>query len=168
MNQNVNSKKNTNTNQIKQSPVTKRKYFFNGLSHLFCKWVYDWQPNFKFSQRFVSTQIVALVVLYHLFVTIFYFSFKIYFYLNDIIQSGFSPDGQTISTEIINFVKSFETSFYLILFLPLSLALVITLLQFFLAIKDSKMHLQQIYKGKCDYIPPRKELTNGFISGNIW
>jgi hypothetical protein len=134
---------------------------------LFDEFVYDWQPNFKFSSRFVNTQTVALVVLYHLLIFIFYKLLKIYFYLNDFVSNATesSDDDSGITKEAIDFIKSIQTSLNMILFIPLFFALVITLLQFFLAIKDCKKHILQIFKGKCDYIPPRNKLTNGFISG---
>jgi hypothetical protein len=154
---------NDNQEAIRKSPC-ERANVSDSIRHYFHRWIYDWHPTFKFSSRFVNTQTVALVVLYHLFVTIFYLSFEIYFYVNDAI-SEIKPDGQIIMDELVKFLKSIQSSFQMVLFLPLCLALFVTLAQFFLAIKDFKTHVLQIYKGKCDYIPSRNKLTNGFISG---
>ena len=45
-------------------------------------------------------------------------------------------------------------------------ALLVSTIQVFLGIRDTKKHLIEIYKGKCVYLPPIKQLKNKSIAGS--
>lgn len=62
----------------------------------------------------------------------------------------------------INFTSSFEV----ILIFPIFGAFTICLVQMFLFIRESRLHLQQLYRGQCEFVVKSTSIPNGSIGIN--
>ena len=62
----------------------------------------------------------------------------------------------------INFTSSFEV----ILIFPIFGAFTICLVQMFLFIRESRLHLQQLYRGQCEFVVKSTSIPNGSIGTN--
>jgi hypothetical protein len=73
------------------------------------------------------------------------------------VESIISPKLKELAS--INFSNSFEAIFIF----PIFAAYVICIIQMFLFIRESRLHLQQLYKGECEFIVKSKNLSNASI-----
>jgi hypothetical protein len=195
---------NTENNDVRGGKLKTKKYVMNKTSHhssavkkqcsMFLHKLYKWQVNFKFSSRFVTSCVVALITLYHTFVFIIYeiidFTLLIDNYLPDSsfaqqyisVDLGALPcflgydfcvnDLQNLTTFNILIPEHLRTATLQVkqalapgLIVPVCVALVICLIQFLLGVKDFQNHLSKMYKGKCSYVSERRKLTNPSIAG---
>ena len=154
------------------------------------RFIYDWSHCFKFTSRFVNTQIVAYLALYHFSMFILYYLV----YVDLLIQNNLSMiDFNNLANltvgditcwfgedfclqdlswplpipkTIVTFGPSFIPSINALLITPFFGALFVCSIQLFIGICDTKKHLMEIYKGKCTYLPPIKELSNASIASS--
>jgi hypothetical protein len=161
------------------------------LSRFFRRYVYKWEPTFKFSSRFVSSQVVALITLYHVFIFFIYQFGVVAMRLDGLIPNDVDLEyinigsivcgilGKTICVEglenVIDFrvktpqvLKEFgegiKASLVNLLVIPVFLALLVCIVQYLLSIKECREHIMQVNRGKCIYITQRKNLSNGKIA----
>jgi hypothetical protein len=160
------------------------------------KHIYDPQPIFKFSSRFVNCQVVAIVTLYHCFLLYLYLLVYLALQVDKLV-----PDSLFDNTDIVvdpqqiicelgpDFcIPQLENVQALSFTIPASvrtnaprikhalttalitstvLALVICIVQILFGMLDFRTHLMQLYKGKCEYLPVRSTLTNVSITGQF-
>ena len=61
---------------------------------------------------------------------------------------------------------NFENSVNAMFIVPLFGAYAICLVQLFMFVRESRMHLKQLYKGECEFVLRAKHLNNGAIASN--
>lgn len=61
---------------------------------------------------------------------------------------------------------SIESSLEAIFIVPIFVALLICLLQLFLFVRESRLHMKQIQKGECQFVVDAKSLSNGSIASS--
>jgi hypothetical protein len=168
-------------NQQKYEPKVETKKSF------FRKHIYDWNPNFKFTSRFISAHIVAFLALFHFSMFILYKLIYFSFFLNR--QTSFINFDNLANYTIADLTcslgeeycfkeikwplpiptkydKSFVPNTTALLIIPFFGALVICHIHLLLGIRDTKKHLLEIFKGKCDFLPKKCTLTNEYIAGS--
>ena len=153
--------------------------------------IYKWDENFKFSSRYVNSLFVALVTLYYFSV---YWGYVVITNVTgwtlvlpdstseiNLKDFDFGALLCGISDEIcveqiksfkfilpfqraINFINDYKSHINSILIVPVFGALLITLVQVLLWVKESKTHLKQLYKGNCEFVAKAKNLTNQSIA----
>jgi hypothetical protein len=57
-------------------------------------------------------------------------------------------------------------SVFSVFFAPLFVALFISLFQVFLLVKETRQHLIEMYKGKCEFVKKLTNLDKGFIASS--
>ncbi len=121
---------------------------------------YDWQNTFSFSSRFTNMHIVAILTFYHLSVMFLnYISLLLILDFDEKIYNG--------ARRVINLsLKEFTLSAKLVLFIPFLISFFVCIIQFLLAIRDTKKHLIEIYKGKCKNIPSFQRLSTPSIASS--
>ena len=55
-----------------------------------------------------------------------------------------------------------------VLLLPFFISLLISVIQVFKGMSNTKKHLMEVYKGKCAYLPPSNTLSNPSIASNYF
>ena len=153
------------------------------IVNLFRKHIYDWNPNFHFTSRFINTIVVANVALYFVFLyCAYYITMFVTFiapsklkYLVDVDNSTLNIgkllnfiDYETNNTidhfvqvpeQIAKFLPIFRRSIIYLFVVPVFGAMVICILQMFLLIKESKNYLIELYKGKCEFVKKPKSIN---------
>ena len=125
------------------------------------KYIYDWDQNFKFTSRFLNTITVAIITLYY-FVINFGYYFIIYSTaLINIIVNLVSLDEKN-KKNLANTLRS-------LLILPIFLSLIICLVQLFLLVRETRIYLIQLYKGKCEFLKyvDKKKMINEAVSNHF-
>jgi hypothetical protein len=166
----------------------KESNFSNKLFNFFCKHIYQWDSTFRFTSRFINTITVALVALYYFFL---YLSYKliifITFYVSkiqdfDVENSAGIKIGEILCNFVrycdleelvmpiphdnINLLKSLKSSLMAIFIVPIFASLLLCLLQLGLLIKDSKTHIVELNKGRCEFVKKAKSLANAAIASS--
>ena len=146
--------------------------------------IYDWDPTFRFTSRFVNTIIVANVALYYFFVYFLYFMYKKFAswvgkYIEELIRNAIK-DGVNIGEfmcdlsenlcfealkevgyiqlPIPNRVKqtlswsypNLKESITAVIIAPIFISLFVCLFQIVNLVKETRVHLRELYKGKCE------------------
>ena len=162
--------------KVKAKSESKMKNFFR-------KYIYDWDPNFHFTSRFVNTIFVANIAMYYFFLAWLYeLTVLITFiapsftnqYVNlstntinlDNLIPGLPIGDISIPVQILTFLPQFRISSILLIMVPIFGTMVICLLQMFLFVKESKRFIIELYKGKCEFIVKLENVNNRTIFGN--
>lgn len=146
--------------------------------------IYDWDPTFRFTSRFVNTIIVANVALYYFFVYFLYFMYKTFAswvgkYIEELIRNAIKDgvnigefmcdlsenlcfealkEAGYIQLPIPNRVKqtlswsypNLKESITAVIIAPIFIALFVCLFQIVNLVKETRIHLRELYKGKCE------------------
>jgi hypothetical protein len=139
--------------------------FKQKLNSIFRNFVYDWNPNFKFSSRFINTHVVAYIALYHFSMFILYnliyydlllqkypqlFDFNLLANLTigDLL-CNFGEDfcipelawPLPIPRKVVDFGNEIIPSLNCLIFIPFFGALLICTIQVFIGMRDTKKYL---------------------------
>ncbi len=123
---------------------------------------YDWQNTFSFSSRFTNMHIVAILTFYHYSVMFLnYISLFLKLDFDENIYNGLNEVGRGFNLSLKE-----KLSAKLVLIIPFFISFFVCIVQFLLAIRDTKKHLIEIYKGKCEDIPPFQRLSTPSIASS--
>jgi len=83
------------------------------------------------------------------------------------LPSGLNSTVTTFKQLLDHVVRiNFESSINAIFIVPLFVAYAICLGQLFMFMRESRMHLKQLYKGECEFVLKAKNLKNGSITSS--
>jgi hypothetical protein len=119
----------------------------------FLKKTFDWHPNFRFSSRFINTMVAALCVLYY-FILFVSYQFAYYSSLLISILPQVITDGKLVDSVLWTVIG------------PLLVTTILSLFQVYFLSRDVKKHLNQLYKGKCEFVKKAETLGRGSISSS--
>ena len=161
------------------------------VATLFRRYVYDWNPNFRFTSRFINTMVVAFLALFFFFMNILYTLTMFVTYLapkqlsslvnvdnstlniGKILSSLFIDDDEyainfsvKIPNQIAKFLPQFRSSLIALFVAPILGSMVICIIQFFLLIRESQIFMLEMYKGKCEFVKNKKSINNGSVFSN--
>ena len=77
--------KNMKTKYLKVKKQKKKHKIIEKLDSIFRKVVYDWDPTFRFTSRFVNTMVVAFVALYYFFIYLLYFMYDSFGWIGNVV-----------------------------------------------------------------------------------
>lgn len=182
-----------------KNKLVKQKYISNYCSikykkkesklfSFFSKYIYAWDPTFRFTSRFINTITVALVALYYFFL---YLAYKLIIFITyyvskiqdfDTENSAGIKIGEIICKftkycdledvvmpiphDNIELLKSLKSSLMAIFIVPIFGSLLLCLLQLGLLIKDSKTHIVELNKGHCEFVKKAKNLDKASIASS--
>lgn len=160
----------------------------------FKKFIYNYDHTFRFTSRYWNTIMVALVALYYVvlywsYTISMYASYwidKIPFTVDsesiqlnwgDLVCNALpdacleqfeaiGPIKLPLPKKIVHFFPDMKASLLAIVIVPLFGSLLICLLQVFFLVRETKKHLQQMYKGNCDFVRKAEHLNKGSIASS--
>jgi len=166
----------------------------NSFPFKILKKIYHPDPTFRFTSRYCNTITVGLVALYYIFLYWTYTvsmaaSQWVAYIPNTVDSEGLSinlgqlicqyvPDTCLPSLEdsgaismplpgkIINFYPSIKSSILAVIIVPLFVAALLCVIQVFFLIRETKTHLIEMYKGKCEFVRKAGSLTNQSIASS--
>lgn len=153
--------------------------------------IYRPDRKFRFTSRYVNTITVALVALYYVFIYWTYFiSMNISqlvaiipekpLKLNDVgrLWCNYSPatcsqkvldlkkPDLSVIEEALRFLTYLRTSLLAVFITPLFGSFVICVIQVFLLMRETKEHLIELYKGKCEFVRKASSLGKNSIASS--
>jgi hypothetical protein len=140
--------------------LSKKERFKKKLKYYFKNYIYEWQDSFRFSSRFLNMHVVALLTLYHISLLLLYFIIAIsakFVYLENILKKlGIN----------IPFDFALIPSLVSLLIVPFIGSIFICLIQILIGLRETKIHLLELYKGNCSYLPNSKGVSNSTIASS--
>lgn len=142
----------------------------------FKKFVYNFEKEFRFSARFINAILTASMVLYYISITFFYYInlfMNMVFGLLDKVSDLFCTNLEMLcpsgsddlnGNQIQIFDFNLKSSFRAVMIVPIIVTTLICYIQLFFGVKELKIHLSEIYKGICEYVPKKKTFSNGSIA----
>jgi hypothetical protein len=172
---------------VSSSRSSKQKRVANYLRH-----IYEWTSTFRFTSRYINTIVVALVALYYVFL---YWTYQVAIWSSDWVRAlpdrvntrdfEINPGvllcslSHTVcfhelcdigvfklNEKIIEFTASLRASMLCMLILPAFIAFSICLVQIFLTIRESKIHLTEMWKGKCEFVDSAHKLNKVLVANS--
>jgi hypothetical protein len=135
---------------------------------LFKKFVYDWNPYFRFSSRMINVHLIAFIALYYAFLTLLFKGIVSYFSItgkvSDLFAKFMSPL-QALDDSGIQFMPILIKQDYMAAFIvPVILAFLICLFQFFYGLRGIQQGLLKMYRGYFELVPYKKKKIKLFYN----
>ena len=139
-----------------------------------CRRLVDWNEHFRFSARFMSIVVVALVALYFMAL---YLSYSVMHWSSQLISKAtptlkiiilvinLSTNGGDMRFDRLEDVFAGHKSFIVAIFVtPLFVAWLICVVQLYLLAADTKTHIRQLYRGNCEFVVKAANISNSSIA----
>ena len=139
-----------------------------------CRRLVDWNEHFRFSARFMSIVVVALVALYFMSL---YLSYSVMHWSSQLISKAtptlkiiilvinLSTNGGDMRFDRLEDVFAGHKSFIVAIFVtPLFVAWLICVVQLYLLAADTKTHIRQLYRGNCEFVVKAANISNSSIA----
>ncbi|XP_005091980.2 stimulated by retinoic acid gene 6 protein-like [Aplysia californica] len=151
---------------------------FTSLVNFLKSWIYNWQPDFRYSARILAIMWVGFAVLYMTMFKITWSSTSLFLYLVDVATYSLDSIGwsdQAGDSDVIKLARIllkiyyyFIAAIFVLAIICYIVAFVIGLCSILYSLSSYRHNLRALHKGDYSHVPPRGKMTNvSLLTGSM-